>query len=108
MLAIILNTIMSLLVLTLATPTVPFGFKSTEGNIQVTVYVTNNRNDKVKYWWVDYGGNPVLSHLGTVPAHTTNSALWTYGTHPWLITTECGELITTFIPYTANMRVTVE
>ena len=90
------------------TPTVPFGIESTEGRIQLRVFVTNNRGGFAKYWWINYDGNPVLSHLGKVPAHTTNSVLWTYGTHPWLITTECGELITTFIPYTANMRVTVE
>lgn len=76
--------------------------------MQVRVTITNNRNDKVKYWWVNYSGNPQLSHLGTVNPKTVESVLWTYGTHPWLITTESGELITAFIPYTANMHVTVE
>ena len=76
--------------------------------MQVRVTITNNRWDKVKYWWVDYNGKPQLSHLGTVNPNTVESVLWTYGTHPWLITTESGELITAFIPYTANMQVTVE
>ena len=92
----------------LATPTAPFGFKSTQGRVKVFSTITNNRNEKVKYWWVDYNGSPSLSHHGTVQPHTPSSGLWTYGTHPWLITTESGDLITAFIPYIANMHVTVE
>ena len=67
--------------------------------------IRNNRADAVQLWWVNYDGNPV--YYATISSGRTLRQL-TYGTHPWVITSTSGDLVTLVIPYASNMDITVE
>ena len=87
------------------TVSVPEGLKSTGSNTKVQLNIRNNRDKKVQFWWVNYNGNAVL--YGEVQPKRAIKQL-TYGTHPWLITEESGDLISVIVPHTSNMEITVE
>ena len=84
---------------------VPEGMKSTDWNTKVKLNIHNNRDKKVQFWWVNYSGSAVLygevQPKGAIEQHT-------YGTHPWLITEQNGDLISVIVPHTSNMQITVE
>lgn len=80
------------------TVTVPFGLRSTGSSPALTMKVTNQRNEAVTVYWVNYSGN--LRSYGTIQ-HGHTWTVRTYGTHPWLIVNPRGEIIGIYIPYTA-------
>ena len=84
---------------------VPEGLKSTNWNTKVRLNIRNNRDQMVRFWWVNYNGNAVL--YGAIPPQGGIEQL-TYGTHPWLITEANGDLISVIVPHTSNMQITLE
>ena len=84
---------------------VPLGIRSTQFNPRLTMRISNNRADTVHFFWVDYGGNAVL-YATLAPSVTITQR--TFGTHPWLITTISGDLISVIIPYANNMDITIQ
>ena len=84
---------------------VPKGLKSTGWSTKLSFSLTNQRSESIQFHWVDYGGNPVL--YGQVSPGASIKQL-TFGTHPWLITTTGGEVITYFVPLLSNLQITVE
>ena len=84
---------------------VPYGLKSTGWNVRLQTLIHNRRTEIVQFWWVNYSGQPVL--YGYIPSGATIRQL-TYGTHPWLITTPNGDLITSIVPSASNLELTIE
>jgi hypothetical protein len=86
---------------------VPLGLKSTASRVQLQLRILNALNDHepIQSWWVNFDGNAVFY------ANIPSGGIWkisTFGTHPWLITNTNGALISTVIPNTSNMEVTIE
>jgi hypothetical protein len=84
---------------------VPFGLKSTGWSVRLQLTIRNRREEAIQFWWVDYSGSPVL--YGYIPSGGAIRQL-TFGTHPWLITNTNGDLITSVVPNTSNMELTIE
>jgi hypothetical protein len=84
---------------------VPFGLKSTGWSVRLQLTIHNRRNEAIKFWWVDYNGNPVL--YGVIPSGAAIRQ-FTFGTHPWLITNTNGDLISSVVPNTSDMDLTIE
>jgi hypothetical protein len=84
---------------------VPFGLKSTGWRVRLQLTIHNRRDEAIKFWWVDYNGNPVL--YGDIPSGAAIRQ-HSFGTHPWLITNNNGDLISWVVPYTSNMEVIIE
>ena len=84
---------------------VPLGLKSVGWSVRLAMILRNRRAEGIHFYWVDYVGNPVL--YGYIPPGGGLRQL-TFGTHPWLITTTSGDLITVIIPGTANVDLTIE
>ena len=84
---------------------VPLGLKSVGWSVRLAMILRNRRAEGIHLYWVDYAGNPVL--YGYIPPGGGIRQL-TFGTHPWLITTTSGDLITVIIPGTANVDLTIE
>ena len=73
--------------------------------IRLQMLSHNQLAEEVYFWWVDYFGNPVL--YGVIPSGFYIQQL-TFGTHPWLITTPNGDLITSIVPNTSNLELTIK
>ena len=86
-------------------PTVPPGLKSTNWDVKLSFVIRNYQTEDILFWWIDYNGSPVCK--GRIPAGSVVSHL-TYGTHPWLITKNNGDLITYFVPCLSNMEVVIK
>ena len=82
----------------------PYGLKSTADNISLQLRVSNNRNEAVYWWWVDYSGNPVF--YATINSGSTIIQP-TYGTHPWLVADANGDLLASVVPYKSNAELTI-
>ena len=90
----------------ISAPSVPFGLKSISASLRLEVDIYNQRSETVQYWWVNYYGYSV--QYGSISSGHSNT-LYTFGTHPWLITNQNGhKLITYFVPLTANMNITIK
>ena len=79
---------------------VPYGeaFKSTSFSPKINLKITNQGNEDLALYWVNYQGAPVsygTAQPGKVLSFTT------YGTHPWLIANPRDEIVGIFVPYKA-------
>ena len=68
----------------------------------MTVY--NYRSDYVYLWWMNYSGRYV--YYGAIRPYTCYTQK-SYGTHPWVVATYYGHIITTVVPYTRNVKLYV-
>ena len=85
--------------------TVPHGLKFTRWNVRLQMLIHNRRAEVVQFWWVNYSGQPVL--YGFISFGGTIRQL-TFGTHPWLIPTPSGDLVTSIIPVASNLELIID
>lgn len=64
----------------------------------------NDQHETISLNWVDYDGVPVKY---TVLQADYRDTLYTYGTHPWIITNAANDTIAYFVPMTSDLSITV-
>ena len=84
---------------------VPFGLQSRSSSTKLTTTIYNNRDEVITLYWVNYSGAAV--NYGTIQTNR-GLILSTYGTHPWLVADAYENAIAAFIPYTSDLKITVE
>lgn len=85
--------------------TVPSGLKSESSNTALTITLLNQQNKAVYVYWVNYSGTAqyfIYVEPGSI------YYLYTYGTHPWIIADANDVSIAYFVPYTADLTITIE
>lgn len=82
--------------------------KSLSASQKLKVCVTNGRTEQIGLTWFDYHGNQVFKSEVLTGAEACQLS---YGTHPWLISSHsCGHhaALAAFIPYTTDVKITIE
>ena len=83
---------------------VPPGLKSESSNTALTITLLNERNEAVYVYWVNYSGTAqYFVRLNSGDKYY----LYTYGTQPWIIADANDDSITYFVPYTADLTITI-
>ena len=71
--------------------------------LKFTIY--NNRAEAITLYWVNYSGAAV--NYGTLQPYRGRIQR-TYGSHQWLVADAEDNVIATFIPYTSDLKITIE
>ena len=79
--------------------------KSESSNTALTITLLNQQNKAVYVYWVNYSGT--AQYFARVEPGSTYY-LYTYGTHPWIIADANDVSIAYFVPYTADLTITIE
>lgn len=80
------------------------GIRSRSCSTKVTLTVYNGRSDYIQLWWINYSGNYV--YYGCIQPGTRRKQR-AYGTHPFVLASNSGRIITTIIMGRRNVRLNI-
>ena len=85
---------------------ISYGLKSTGWNVRLQMLIYNHRTETVHFGGWTISTNQYSMDSYDLGYHLTADI--NFGTHPWLITTPNGDMITSIIPVASNLELTIE